>query len=192
MSVCISPPCQSVPVAFNSCQLHSSCAIFTHLLHFPAPQPPYLAPKYFECRRTLSFGKERTRRFCSLVQRGGGGKLPSYLRTNHPSRSTSAPPSSSNSFFLCQTRAIWEKAGFGFSLYSKRMQNQTRNINLETRQISQNVQQQVGHACQISIKDEQKKSRNSRASWESITKLVSFSVFSCRTIINSPRREGKE
>ena len=134
MSVCISPPCQSVPVAFNSCQLHSSCAIFTHLLHFPpAPQPPYLAPKYFECRRTLSFWKERTRRFCSLVQRGGGGKLPSYLRTNHPSRSTSAPPpSSSNSFFLCQTRAIWEKAGFGFSLYSKRMQNQTRNINLET------------------------------------------------------------
>ena len=94
MSVCISPPCQSVPVAFNSCQLHSSCAIFTHLLHFPpAPQPPpYLAPKYFECRRTFSFGKERTRRFCSLVQRGGGGKLPSYLRTNHPSRSTSAPP----------------------------------------------------------------------------------------------------
>ena len=37
-----------------------------------------------------------------------------------------------------------------------------------------------------------RKSGNSRASWESITKLVSFSVFSCRTIINSLRREGRE
>lgn len=86
---------QPLPVAFSSCQLHSSCAIFTPFLHFLRPPTTMSSPQnLFYCvSRPLSFGKERTRTFFSrsTVQEHGWGKLPSYLRTNHPSWSSSAP-----------------------------------------------------------------------------------------------------
>ena len=98
--VCVHFP-QPASRISSRCQLHfpvANCILrFTPSPIFFVPQPPNLAPKPFLLseQTALSFGKERTRTFLSrsTVQGGAGGKLlPSYLRTNHPSRSTSAPP----------------------------------------------------------------------------------------------------
>ena len=104
---------QPLPVAFSSCQLHSSCAIFTPFLHFLGPPTTMSSPQNYCVSRPLSFGKERTRTFLSrsTVQEHGWGKLPSYLRTNHPSWSSSAyilrPPQTLSFYVKLKLEQFW-------------------------------------------------------------------------------------
>ena len=78
---------QPVPVAFSSCQLHSLGTFSPPSCIFFRPQPPYLAPKPFLLSELLQ------REVPDIFERQCWWKLlPSYLRTNHPSRSCSSAP----------------------------------------------------------------------------------------------------